>query len=222
MTCLINDGNYPIFVDPVWVEFSMGSMQKLSLLLLFTLGLNAFALETSAPMPDLPMTDDKGVVHHAEDFKGNWVVLEWTNHDCPFVRKHYLNGDMQALQKEYTDKGVVWLRVISSAQGHQGYLTPEASVEKAMEQGAHATATILDASGKLGRTYNAKTTPHMFVFNPEGDLFYQGAIDSIRSVRPVDVAKAKNYVRMALDAGMEGENMAPISLTEAYGCGVKY
>jgi len=196
-------------------------MPKLSILLLFALGLNAFALETNAPMPDLAMKDDRGNIHHAEDFRGKWVVLEWTNHDCPFVKKHYRSGDMQALQQKYTDQGIVWLRVISSGEGKQGYLTPEESVAKSEELGTHATATILDPSGELGRAYDAKTTPHMFVINPEGNVVYQGAIDSIRSVSPSDVAKAKNYVEMTLRAGMAGDP-APIDKTDAYGCSVKY
>lgn len=176
---------------------------------------------TGSAAPDFTLTDTKGVIHSLSDFKGKYVVLEWTRHDCPFVVKFYENGDMQALQNEMTEKGVVWLQIASSAEGKAGYLTAEQAEAIRIETGTASTALLLDASGKVGRLYGARTTPHMFMINPEGELVYQGAIDSIKSARSGDIAKATNYVKAAYASAIAGQPIENATTTP-YGCGVKY
>jgi hypothetical protein len=148
-------------------------------------------------------------------------VLEWHNHDCPFTRKHYVSGNMQALQKEWTAKGVAWFTVISSAPGEQGYVTP--SQENAYLAQVHAapTAVLMDPEGKLGRLYNAKTTPQMIVIDPAGKVIYDGAIDDRPTPDPEDVRGANNYVSDALTEAMAGKPVAT-PYTQPYGCSVKY
>lgn len=156
-----------------------------------------------------------------KEFRGKYVVLEWTNYECPFVQKHYNSKNMQNLQKKYTDKGVVWLTIVSSAPGKQGYYRAEQLNKLSMQKGSFSTALLMDPSGKVGRLYSAKTTPHMFVINPEGTLVYQGAIDSIKSTKVADIERSTNYVSQALDAVMNGQAV-PVSQTSPYGCAVKY
>lgn len=154
------------------------------------------------------------------DFADKTVVLEWTNHDCPFVRKHYDSRNMQTLQEEAAAQGAIWLSIISSAPGKQGYVTPEEANRLTKERGAKPTAVILDPEGTIGRAYEAKTTPHMFVIE-KGTLAYMGGIDDIRSADKADIAKANNFVRAALAAIKDGK---PVSTKESvpYGCSVKY
>jgi peroxiredoxin len=171
--------------------------------------------------PEFTLKDIQGTAHTLSDFKGKFVVLEWTNYDCPFVRKHYDTGNMQELQKTYTEKGVIWLSVNSSAPGKQGNYLPNAWQQKVKEKKAAATAVLLDTDGKVGRLYGAKTTPHVFVIDKEGKLAYKGAIDDKRSWRKEEVATAKNYVRAALEALMAGKSVETPS-TAPYGCSVKY
>jgi hypothetical protein len=149
------------------------------------------------------------------------VVLEWTNNGCPYTQKHYESGNMQALQKEWTAKGVVWLTVLSSAPGEQGYMT--ASQENAYVGKEHAapTAVLLDPTGAIGHAYEARTTPHMFVIDPSGKLIYAGAIDDHATTDPEDIKSSKNYVSDALSASMAGKPVAT-SYTRPYGCSVKY
>jgi peroxiredoxin len=179
------------------------------------------AVETGVAAPDFTLTDTTGTAHSLSDFAGKYVVLEWTNRDCPFVVKHYSEGDMQALQKSMTAEGVVWLQLVSSAEGKQGYLTPVEGETLRESQEMHSTAMLLDTSGAVGRQYGARTTPHMYLINPEGTLIYQGAIDSIKSTRQSDIAKAKNYVQAAYDSAKAGEPIEEAT-TVPYGCGVKY
>lgn len=171
--------------------------------------------------PDFTLVGADGKEHSLSDYKGQWVVLEWVNFECPFVRKHYGSGNMQGLQKEYTGKGVAWLSICSSAEGNQGYLTPAAAAEAVQEREAAPTAYLIDADGTVGKLYGAKTTPQMVVINPDGEIVYHGAIDSIKSTNPKDIEKAKNYVSAALDEGMAGEPIA-VAQSQPYGCGVKY
>jgi peroxiredoxin len=180
-----------------------------------------FAAQVGQPAPSFTLTDTHGKSHSLSDFKGKTVVLEWINHQCPFVVKHYSGGAMQALQKEYTAKGVVWLSICSSAPGKQGHMSPDAWNKTTAEKGAAPTAVLLDEDGKVGKAYQAKTTPHMFIINPEGILVYAGAIDSIKSTKAEDVPKATNYVKAALDEILAGKPVTTAS-TEAYGCSVKY
>ena len=179
------------------------------------------AVEPGQEAPEFTLTDSKGTSHKLSDFRGKLVVLEWLNHECPFVKKHYSGGDMQKLQKEYTAKGVVWLSIISSAPGKQGHRTgPQAEADTADKKAA-PTAVLLDPSGEVGKKYDAKTTPEMFVLDKEGKVLYAGAIDSIKSTDSADVAKAENHVRAALDAALAGKPV-PTPQTKPYGCSVKY
>jgi peroxiredoxin len=154
-------------------------------------------------------------------YRSKIVVLEWTNHECPYVRKHYETGNMQALQKEVTGQGVVWLSVISSAPGEQGYVTPAQANELTQSRGAAPTAVLLDPKGMVGRMYGATNTPHMYVIDQAGILRYAGAIDDRPTTRHSDVQGAHNYVRDALHALAAGQPV-PAPVTHAYGCTVKY
>jgi len=171
--------------------------------------------------PDFHLTDINGKTHSLADFKGKYVVLEWVNYGCPFVRKQYDSKNMQSLQKEYTAKGVTWLSICSSAPGKQGNMSADEWKKASTERGAKSTAILLDADGKVGHLYGAKTTPDMWVINPEGKVIYSGAIDSIPSPDPADIAKATNYVKAALDSSMAGKPVATTE-TRSYGCSVKY
>jgi peroxiredoxin len=184
-------------------------------------GATAAVAEIQKSAPDFSLTGIDGKTYRLSDFKGKYVVLEWNNVDCPFVKKHYGSGNMQALQKKYTEKGVVWLTICSSAAGKQGYYEPAALVEKTKENKTASTAYLRDPDGTVGRLYGAKTTPHMFVINPEGVLIYAGAIDDKPSPDPNDIAKASNYVAACLDESMAGKAITTASTT-SYGCGVKY
>ena len=179
------------------------------------------AAEVGQPAPNFTGVDTNGQSHQLSDFKGKTVVLEWSNHECPFVVKHYDSGNMQKLQKEATDNGVVWLTIVSSAEGKQGYTTPEEANKLIEEKGANATARILDASGEIGKMYDAKTTPHMYVIDAEGTLVYAGAIDSDSSFKQEAIEGATNYVTNALNALESGETIE-VASTKPYGCGVKY
>lgn len=176
---------------------------------------------TGKTAPAFQLTDVAGKKRSLSEHKGQWVVLEWVNHGCPFVRKHYDGGNMQALQKEFTSRGVRWLSICSSAEGKQGHMSPAEWRETIKAKGGAATAVLLDPSGEVGRLYGAKTTPHMFIIDPQGVLVYQGAIDDTPSVDPADIAKSRNYVREALNQGLSGKAIET-SETKPYGCSVKY
>jgi peroxiredoxin len=188
---------------------------------MLALAVTASAARVGDPAPDFTGTDSNGQTHHLSDYRGKYVVLEWTNYNCPFTRKHYDSGNMQALQKEWTAKGVVWLTILSSAKGADGYKT--ADQENAWIRQIHAapTAAILDPSGAIGHEYEAKTTPDMYVIDPQGKLIYSGAIDDHRTTDPADVKQSKNYVSAALDEAMAGQPIA-VAVTRSYGCSVKY
>lgn len=173
------------------------------------------------PSPAFSATSSNGNTVSLSDFQGKFVVLEWTNDGCPFVKKHYSSGNMQSLQQQATDDGAVWLSVISSAPGKQGHVDAAQADELTKTRGAHPAHVLLDPSGDIGRLYGAKTTPHMFIVDPKGTLVYAGGIDSIASSDPADIAKAKPYVKTALAEAMGGK---PISepITKPYGCNVKY
>jgi peroxiredoxin len=171
--------------------------------------------------PDFSLAGIDGKTYKLSDFKGKYVVLEWNNLDCPFVKKHYGSGNMQALQKKYTDKGVVWLTICSSAQGKQGYYEPAALQEMTKERKLASTAYLRDADGTVGKEYGAKTTPSMYVVAPDGNLIYAGAIDDKPSTDPNDIPGANNYVAACLDASLAGKPVATHT-TVSYGCGVKY
>jgi peroxiredoxin len=174
-----------------------------------------------APAPDFSLSDTNGVRHSLSDFKGNIVVLEWTNPECPFVKKHYETGNMQGLQEKAVASGVTWLTINSSAQGKQGYMTAEEANSYIAEEGSRETARLVDSSGEVGHLYGALTTPHMFVIDANGTLAYKGAIDDNPSADPVSVAGAKNYVTAALASLAAGKPIENAE-TRSYGCGVKY
>ena len=178
-------------------------------------------LEIGKPAPDFTGKDSNGKEHTLSDYKGKTVVLEWTNPECPFVMKHYDSKNMQGLQEKYTGKDVVWLTINSSAAEKQGNQSAEQANAYIAEKGAKATARILDPEGVIGKAYDAKVTPHMFVINKEGTLVYQGAIDDNDSSKAEDAATAKNYVAAALDTTLEGKAVETAQ-SKPYGCGVKY
>jgi peroxiredoxin len=171
--------------------------------------------------PDFSLTDAKGKTHSLSEYKGKYVVLEWFNPECPFVKKHYGSGNMQKLQQEYTGKGVVWLSIDSSAPGTEGNLTPEQAEKKMGEWKTRQTALLLDPEGKAGRAYGAKNTPDMIVINPDGKIVYEGAIDSKATPNPSDIPSSTNYVKVALDESMAGKPVSTAA-TKPYGCSVKY
>jgi peroxiredoxin len=178
-------------------------------------------LRVGEPAPEFEGLDTRGNVQRLADYRGKTVVLEWTNHDCPYVRKHYGAGNMQEQQREAAAQGVVWLSIISSAPGKQGHVSPEESEELARTRNATPRAVILDSEGKIGRAYNAKTTPHMFIIDETGVLVYMGGIDSISTANPDDIPQATQYVSVALQELAAGK---PVStpVTKPYGCSVKY
>jgi peroxiredoxin len=191
------------------------------LLSFLVLTVSAAAQRVGDPAPDFTGIDSQGQSHNLSEYHGKYVVLEWTNNGCPFTRKHYDSGNMQALQKEWTAKGVVWLTILSSHPGAQGYMTP--SGENAYLTRVHAdpTAAILDPTGAIGHAYEAKTTPDMIVIDPAGKVIYSGAIDNRPTTELDDVKGATNYVSAALTEAMAGQPVA-VSYTRPYGCSVKY
>ena len=173
------------------------------------------------PAPAFSETDHLGKVQSLESNKGKWVVLEWYNEDCPYVKKHYGTKNMQNLQAAETAKGVVWLTVAGSAVDKQGYVAPKDAAAHYKKAGMKSTALLLDSDGSMGRAYGAKTTPHMFVINPKGMVVYAGAIDNNPSSDPSTVKGAENHVSAALTDGLAGKAVAKAS-TKPYGCSVKY
>jgi peroxiredoxin len=182
---------------------------------------SAFAVKIGDPAPNFTGVDSNGKQQSLSAYKGKFVVLEWHNQGCPYTRKHYESGNMQRLQKEWTSKGVVWLTVISSAPGTQGFVTPTQENEYLQKMNATPTAVIMDPGGSLGHLYGAKTTPHMFIIDPSGTLVYNGAIDDHPTSDQGDIASSKNYVSMALQEAMSGKPVTEAA-TRPYGCSVKY
>jgi peroxiredoxin len=178
-------------------------------------------VEVGQAAPDFSLPDTNGQSHQLSQYKGKWVVLEWYQPDCPFVRKHYGSGNMQGLQKEFTAKGVVWLSIDSSAPGQEGNYPADKLNQIASSQGAARTALLLDPDGKVGHEYGAKTTPDMYIINPDGKLVYEGAIDNKPTTSVADLKVATNYVKVALDDSMTGKSV-PQTVTRPYGCSVKY
>jgi peroxiredoxin len=181
----------------------------------------ARAAQVGRRAPEFTATDTNGQTHKLSDYQGKFVVLEWTNRGCPYTQKQYKSGNMQRLQREWTSRGVVWLTVISSAPGKQGYATAADENEYVKQVNAAPSAVLLDPTGVLGHLYDAKTTPHMFIINPQGVVIYNGAIDDKPTTDLADVPGAKNYVSMALDEAMAGKPVS-IATSRPYGCSVKY
>lgn len=191
-----------------------------SLALLLSSGLSA-APEIGKKAPDFIGVDSNGEVRKLADFTGKPLILEWTNHQCPYVRKHYRSGNMQRLQRELTEAGVVWMSIISSAPGQQGYVGGDEANQLAAARGAYADMVILDTSGEIGRAYGARTTPQMFLLDEDGVLRYMGAIDDRPSARKSSLKGAVNYVREAWKAIKMGKPVEQ-PVTKPYGCTVKY
>jgi peroxiredoxin len=192
----------------------------IGLLLAFCITL-AFAVRVGEPAPNFTGTDSNGRTHSLSDYKGKFVVLEWHNQGCPYTKKHYESGNMEALQKEWTGKGVVWLTIISSAPGKQGYVTAAEENAYMRQVNAVPTAAILDPTGKIGQLYSAKTTPQMYIVDPNGALIYNGAIDDRPTSDQADIRGATNYVTAALSEALSGKPVT-VSSTRPYGCSVKY
>jgi len=200
--------------------FKLAPFILLSLLTAFSLSAHA-GVNVGKAAPDFTGVDSQGIKHSLSQYKGETVVLEWTNHDCPYVKKHYNSGNMQQLQKSATADGIVWLSIISSKPGKQGNVSGEQADELTQSRNAAPTAVILDETSEIGLLYGAKTTPHMYIIDKTGELVYMGGIDNIPSKDEDDIAGAKNYVRAALDA-MAAGNPIEDSITRPYGCSVKY
>ena len=177
--------------------------------------------EIGKAAPGFTLKDTAGNTHSLSDFRGKYVVLEWLNYDCPFVKKHYGSGNMPALQERYTEEGVVWLSIASSAPGKQGHFAPAEMDRRTAQAGGNQTAVLLDGAGTVGRAYNAKTTPHMFVISPEGRVVYNGAIDDKPVTNVASLDDATNYLVSAMEALADGRDADP-ARTEPYGCSVKY
>src|ERR1700682_1417483 len=181
----------------------------------------AWAARVGELAPDFTATDTNGKVHKLSEYRGKFVVLEWTNRGCPYTQKHYNSGNMQRLQREWTGKGVIWLTVISSAPGEQGYVTASQENAYLKESNAAPTAVLLDTTGAVGHLYDAKTTPHMYIIDSQGTLIYNGAIDDRPTTDLGDVNGAKNYVSASLQEATSGKPVSNAT-TRPYGCSVKY
>ena len=181
----------------------------------------AMHAEIDKAAPNFTLSDASGKKLTLADYKGKYVVLEWINVDCPFVKKHYNSGNMQSLQKDYAKKGVVWLSICSSAPGNQGYYEGKDITKRMESSKGMQTAYLVDADGMVGKMYGAKTTPHMFIINPDGVLIYAGGIDDKPSTNTADIDGATNYVQQCLEAAMSGKPIATKSAAP-YGCSVKY
>lgn len=193
----------------------------LGLALLALAGIAQAALKPGDAAPDFSAQDSNGNKVSLADLRGQHVVLEWTNNECPFVKKHYDSGNMQALQKTYTGKGYRWYSIISSAPGKQGHVSAARANELTSSRGAAPTGVILDESGAIGKAYDARTTPHLFIIDPAGTLVYMGGIDNVPSTDQADIAGATNYVKAAFDAIEAGQPVA-VPVSQPYGCSVKY
>ena len=191
------------------------------LLLWAHVGASAAEAAPGKPAPEFTFMDIEGTTGKLADFNGKYVVIEWFNHGCPFTEKHYKSDKMQDLQRKYTEDGVVWISINSTNDGHKNYTDAAMSRKEAEANGTSTTYIVLDTSGEIGKLYGAKTTPHIFIINPEGKIIYEGAADSINSTDVADIAKATNYIDLALSEALAGK---PVSTpeTKPYGCGVKY
>ncbi|QBF83017.1 redoxin domain-containing protein [Shewanella maritima] len=194
---------------------------SVTILLLGFIGNVAAAVKVDQAAPNFSLANAKGQQVQLSDFKGKYVVLEWTNHLCPYVQKHYDSDNIPSMQREYTQKDIVWLSIISSAEGKQGYIDAAKSDELTASRNAAPTHVLFDPEGDVGKLYGAKTTPHMYIIDPAGTLKYAGGIDSIKSANPADIAKADNYVEFAMAELLAGKNVSK-KLTPPYGCSVKY
>jgi hypothetical protein len=193
----------------------------LGLLGFFILHGTLYAIKPGDYAPNFQELDSNGQTRRLSEFKGKTIILEWHNNGCPYVKKHYESGNMQELIRYAKSKGFVWLTVISSAPGKQGHVTGAEANEYARAQSAEPSAILLDEDGSMGKSFEAVTTPHMYIISPEGIILYNGAIDDKNSTDKKDIPKSKNYIRTAIDE-LLGKKQLSISTTKPYGCSVKY
>lgn len=195
----------------------------MALFLVMTIQMNtAFAeVRADSQAPEFSLMDMTGKERKLSDFSGKYIVLEWFNKDCPYVKKHYESSNMQNLQKKYTKLGVVWLTIYSSAKGKQGHETPAEALKTHKDLDSSSSHLLADSDGVVGKLFGAKTTPHIFIINPNQKVIYAGAIDDNSSANPADIATSKNYLSLALDAALAGKTVE-VRQTKPYGCGVKY
>ena len=179
------------------------------------------AAKVGQPAPAFQAVDADGKTRNLSEFTGKTVILEWTNHDCPYVRKHYNSATMQTLQKDMAKEGIVWLSVVSSPVGEQGYVDGTAAKDLTAKRDAAPAAVLLDPNSKVARAYGATTTPHMYIVDPKGTLAYMGAIDDKPSSNPASLNGAKSYVRQAVAELKAGKPVSEAA-TKSYGCAVKY
>lgn len=173
------------------------------------------------PAPAFSLPDTHGQTHTLEQYRGQWVVLEWINYGCPYVAKHYRTGNIPAQQEKWASRGVVWLGIVSSAPGTQGYFEPHAMNAESERMGSRAAAVLLDPDGTAARAYEARTTPHMFVIDPDGTLVYMGGIDDVPTARDQDLERATQLVDRALTEAMAGQPVS-VPASQPYGCNIKY
>lgn len=204
-----------------YIKVMKGLILSVMLVVLPVLEGQAAGPRIGQPAPEFSAADTSGDIWSLSRLKGKLVVLEWTNHECPYVRKHYSTGNMQSLQNEASSKGFVWLSVISSAPGKQGHVTRSQADELTARRDASPTAVLMDEKGVMGRAYNASTTPQMFIIGPDGGLLYMGGIDDRPTSNVDDVDKASNYVRTAFEDIAAGRPVTQ-AVTRPYGCSVKY
>lgn len=190
-------------------------------LFLFTVLTFSQDAKLNEPAPNFKLMDSNGKEHSLSDFKDKIVVLEWINYECPFVKKHYNSRNMQTLQEKYTKAGIVWLTICSSAESKQGNFSSDEINSRSKKHGAKFTAYLVDADGKVGKMYGAKTTPHMYIIDKTGKLVYAGGIDDKASTEIADIKSAKNFVSSALDELLAGKNVS-LQSSKPYGCSVKY
>lgn len=210
--------SYPYMQKIIFAALCLGAVLSLTVLADTN---SAGPATIGQPAPDFTLQGADGQKHSLSDYKGKFIVLEWTNPNCPFVHKFYDSGTMQKLQADETGKGVVWLRINSGAPGKDGYQSVDSLAAYVKAKEVAATQSLLDPTGQVGHAYGARTTPHMFVIDPKGDLIYAGGIDDTPTPDASDIATAKNYVTTALDEAMAGK---PVTTPTArpYGCSVKY
>jgi len=203
----------------------MKKTKVLTSLLFCAIATGSLSLSQAAPdigdvAPDFTLVDTGGVEHPLSDYSGKVIVLEWITNNCPYVEKHYGEKNMQGLQKNYVEEGVVWFSISSTAPGKDGYLNPDSWNKLLEEYDSSATALLMDPSGEVGRRYGARTSPHIFIIGADGLLAYSGAVDTFGTTDPADIVRATNWVEQALDAILAGEPVK-VPSTNPYGCAIK-